>query len=390
MATPTILFLSDTRLYRAENQKVIELGSEYMDNYKNNIMEIRKKNAWKTTGRGAIFMGVATGGGEDPEHLNSVKITAVLPLKKDKIVYACNTESIGGLYIKNPLDESEKEGYIIRKKDLMMYEMDYNPVSGDIIASVSSDRLTRTLAMFNENKTYTDILTEGDVLDRNPCFSKVNSSLVYYDSAGYAINQGGVLNGISNRSILLLNLKNGEIDIVAEEPEYDFFKPRSHKDGSLFYLSRPSKQPEYTKTTLKEVIQMPGKLFRAIFGWLNFFTQRYSGESLKQNRSGPIKTKEKSEEQIFIEGNLINVTKSLKENTAAGDSYPGIAPKTWQLIKMNPDGTTETIKKGVLDYTLDEDGTIIYSNGKHIIQKKSDGEEQLLCKINLATGLQIL
>lgn len=385
MSKAAVVFLTDSRLYCADEQQVRELNSQYIENYKNNITEIRKKNAWKNNGRGAMFMGVNINENET----NSAVITAAIPLKHNKLVYACNVGNVGGLYTKNPFDENEIEGYIIRKKSLMIFEMDYCPADGSIIASVSQDRLTRNLAMFNENNTQEDILTEGEVVDRNPCFSKVNPALVYYDSAGYAITETGIAGGLSQRSILSLNLKSGMIDVVAEQPEYDLFKPKSAADGGLYYLCKPQKETEHSRTTFSDVIKMPGKIGRAIFGWLNFFTQRYAGESLKKTGTGPVKTRAKSDEQIFVEGNLINLTRSMRENMAAGDKYPGIVPKNWQLIRMSPGGMKEVLVKGVLDYTLGADGTIYYSNGKHIIQKEPDGKEVLVCERKMAQGIQV-
>lgn len=142
--------------------------------------------------------------------------------------------------------------------------------------------------------------------------------------------------------------------------------------------------------TVVDVLRIPGKVLRAIFGWLNFFTQRYSGESLKKGSAGPVKAKQKTEEQIFIEGNLVNVTKSLRENMAAGDSYPGIAPKTWELIRVSPDGTKAVAVRGLIDYTLDKDGAVIYSNGKHIVKCMPDGSQTQICEANLAAGLQVI
>lgn len=390
MSEYVVMFVSDSRIYRAGNGKVTELGSEYMENYKNTVMDIRKRNAWKTTGQGAMFMGMGRKLGEMPDEVDAGRITALTPLCRDKIVYAFNVGSTGGLYTKNPFDESEQEGYIIRKKDLMIFEMDYDPGSGNIIASVSEDRVTRNLAMFHERTTQDDILTEGDVLDRSPSFSRRDPAIVYYDSAGFSFDENGGMNGVSARSVLKLNLNTGDIDTVAEESDCDCYKPAETADGTLYYLKRPTRQPEDSRTTVIDMIHMPGKVFRAVFGWLNFFTQRYSGESLKKNGAGPVRAKEKTEEQIFIEGNLVNVTKSLRENMAAGDCYPGVVPKTWQLIRISPDGSQDVAVKGLIDYTLDEEGAIIYSNGKHIVRKAPDGRETLICEANLADGLQVI
>ena len=97
--------------------------------------------------------------------------------------------------------------------------------------------------------------------------------------------------------------------------------------------------------------------------------------------------KQKSEEEIFIEGNLINAQKTLTENQKSGEKFPGIAPKSWELMKMTRDGKISSIKKGVLAYRLSKDDEIFYSNGKHLIKISPQKSEELICEANLITKI---
>lgn len=134
---------------------------------------------------------------------------------------------------------------------------------------------------------------------------------------------------------------------------------------------------------------MPVKVLKAIFGWLDFFTKRYAGESLKSGGNNPTKTKEKTPEELFIENNLINVEKELKNSRAIGDKFPGIAPGNWELIRQSAGGGIDIVKKGVIDYDVCANGDIIYSNGKYLKRLKEDGTEQMLCQTSLANNISV-
>jgi hypothetical protein len=48
-------------------------------------------------------------------------------------------------------------------------------------------------------------------------------------------------------------------------------------------------------------------------------------------------------------------------------------PASWQLIKKAPDGTPQTLAKGVVSYDLLPGGGIVYSNGNVIYSVGADG-----------------
>lgn len=43
-----------------------------------------------------------------------------------------------------------------------------------------------------------------------------------------------------------------------------------------------------------------------------------------------------------------------------------------------------TIKKDVLDYDINSDGDIVYSNGNYLIKLSCDGQEEIIKRIELA------
>jgi hypothetical protein len=139
-----------------------------------------------------------------------------------------------------------------------------------------------------------------------------------------------------------------------------------------------------------DILWIPLRLLKAIFGWLNFFSRRYAGEALLKGREGgsnPAKYQNKSEEEIFIEGNLINADQALKENIRQGEKFPGIAPKSWELVLVGEGGRAEVIRKGVLDYAFAGED-LIFSNGKYLIRRRGQ-EEEVLCQAKVATSIAL-
>ena len=137
----------------------------------------------------------------------------------------------------------------------------------------------------------------------------------------------------------------------------------------------------------KDIISAPWKFLKAIFGWMDFFTRKYSGQALNTTGSNPARTRTISDKELFIEGNLINVEKTLSANRAAGEKYPGCAPRSWELMRRGADERESLVKKGVMDYCVADDG-IYYSNGARIMRLSPDfSSDEPVCEAELAQSL---
>jgi hypothetical protein len=88
-----------------------------------------------------------------------------------------------------------------------------------------------------------------------------------------------------------------------------------------------------------------------------------------------------------IDGNLIDAEKALKENS--GEENPGIIPKSFELCRLSG-GEIEVVKRGVIAYTFDPDGNVVYSNGNTIVRLYPDGKEERLVKDKSAEGVTCL
>ena len=188
------------------------------------------------------------------------------------------------------------------------------------------------------------------------------------------------------KSIYRLDTATKDLEEVLSDDTSNFSNPYEDGYGNLFYIKRPYKESHVEPMSLRDILLAPFKIFRAIGGWLNFFTIRYSGQSLKTSGANPAVTPKKTPEQLFVEGNMLKAEKNLKQNTRLGEKYPGYAPSDWQLIMRMPSGEEKIIKKGVLSYCVLPDNTVIYSNGQYIIALKNDNEE-IVATTHLATKL---
>ncbi len=380
-----VLFLSEGKMgITGENQDYVWLTSQALERHKKSVREIENRNKWKKAGSGAQFMGGM------PEYMSEEttgSVGGVSWLDERGIIYVSNHSNGFGLHIKDVLDEQAEEGHIIRQNDIYLSTIDFEKQTQKIAASISYGGIERYIALFDKNKTDYHVLTEGDCIDQNPCWDKENPNILYYDSAGLAKHQNGFVSGVGNRGIYKLDIEKGEITDLLEDVQYDFIKPKVDQAGCLYCIRKPYKIENRPKDGMKDALLFLPRLIRAIFAWLNFFSQRYTGESLKAG-GGPEKMKEKSEEEIFIEGNLVRAEKTIEENRRKGERYPGMIPSSWELIKLDGDRQL-SIKQGVLDFDIDDEGMIYYSNGKHVLRLDRDGKVESVCSVNMAESLHV-
>ena len=385
-----IFYLSQGKIYAFRDGRPVYFPSEAVDKYRRNIMEIYKRKEWKASGTGAMFMGMQARNIEETDI--KAQVEALFLADEETLIYGASLEDSCGIYIKDPREPNSPDRFIVRRTDTKLYYMDYQPADKLLVVSVSDGTVERHLALCHSEKGDFHMITEGESTDIMPAFSLHNPQLVYFSSAGIYFDPRRHIFHSNTFAINRLDLLSGDISEVISDVVFDFIRPREAASGKLYCIRRPKAAKTGGAFSLLDIILMPFRLLKAIYAWLNFFSQRYTGESLTRRSGGinPAKQQQKTDEEIFIEGNLINVGKTLKQNTQQGDKFPGIAPKTWELVRFTENGSLETVKKGVLDYTFDDRGDIVYSNGKFIIRILADGEEEKLCPAHLATNLNFI
>jgi hypothetical protein len=382
----SLFYLPNQNLYLLDGNKSITVPCQAIDQYKKNLVEIQQRKEWKTKGTGAQFTGNFSQ--DDQVDLNHIFPTDVVLTSDHKMIYTACLQEGTSINIKSLNDLQETEGLILRKNDFVVQDMAYDEAKKRLALSVNSNGYERHICILPLDANRTQYLTEGDCQDSNPCFDPQDTMQLYYDSCGLAYGEHRI--AYSPKEIYHLDMGTGELQTIASDPKFDFFKPKMDSLGNLYFIKRPySRDGSHHSpvTTIKDIIFAPFKIIRAIVGWLDFFTQRYTGESLKTTSgNNPAKSQQKSEEELFVEGNLIKAQQNLERNQKSGEKYPGMIPKSWELVKMSPTGEMTTLKRGVMSFALKDD-TIFYSNGKYLIELDADQNEHLRIEAKLISKI---
>lgn len=380
-----IFYLANEQLHTLNESRSQVILCEAVEKHKKNLLEIQQRKKWKTTGTGAHFMGM----NNEQEEVDLIGIypTSMILIDENHLIYTAKLQEGSSICLKNIHDPHEAEGLVLRKSDLIIRDMDYDAATRRLVLSASSSfDYEQHLCVLALDGNSMQFITEGQCYDANPCFNPLDSQQIYYDTCGIAYENGL---DFSPKEICRLDLKTGDLDIILSDSKFDFMKPQIDQFGNLYCIQRPygSGFKESPFSSIKSLVLAPVKIVKAIIGWLDFFTQKYTGESLKTTSgANPAKTKQKSEEELFIEGNLIKARQSLELNQKSGEKYPGLIPRSWQLIKITPTGEKEILKQGVMSFFIKND-VVFYSNGKHLIQLSADNKEALLCEDQLISRI---
>lgn len=381
-----LIFVADNKLWKYENGNTKEMTVYRIQKYKENVREIAKKNEWKNIGTGAKFMGTATMTRTATEVPESVaKVTSVVSAG-DSLVYSVKFEQIGGLYYKSYDASDTDENLIISNQDIRVDGIDCK--GSRLAASLCFNNMEKHIAIFNlPSSAYTE-LTDGDTAEEYPCWSKTENKL-YFSTSGYARNEYQEIAAVSPKALACYDFDREEMSTIAEADDYDYLKPKTDMHGNLYCIKRPYKTGKSSENLFIDVLLFPVRILKAILGFLNIFSMLFGGESLRSGEgANAAKTKQKSQRDMFIDGNMVNVEKAQKENQSRGEKYPGIIPKSWQLIKISSSGEETVIKSGVLDFSVTDSGSFIISNGNHITELlPSSGEEIHICKAKMAQSI---
>jgi len=359
-----VAFLSEGKIYALHGEKAVAYASSAAENYIRNIKELNAKNDWKQRGHGAQFMGMHLPA--EKHDLVQPHVTGLAAMANGTLAYTLNTGDMAGIYLKNLDAPDEKDSYVLAKRETALFQLDVH--NGRFATTTADSTIGRHVAIVSADGG--DILscTEGDCNDSNPMWSRAEDGVLLYDSCGMSIGTHVPPVIFGPKSVYRLHVRSGELDEVLEGGAHEYLHPYEAEDGTLYCIRRPYRQTKGGGMSLLDVLLLPVRLLKGLFGFLNFFTQRYAGESLKTNGGpNPSKAQQKSEKELFIEGNLLDAEKNMKANAARGEKCAGYAPSSWELVAKRADGALEVLRKGVLDFRMAADGRIVFSNGKYIL-----------------------
>ena len=383
-----IVFAARTKLGCRSGSTVSYATCHYLEKYKKNRETIRKKNAWKTEGAGAAFRGIYAPRGDDLEEIEPrASVNGIAFAQDGKIIYSLSVESYSGIFLKNPQDDSETEGHIIHDNKTRFLNLDYNDRTGEMIASIQDESWERHLALFESKSSRYRKVTEGECLDENPVWGKADPRTIYYDSAGIGKDHAGGYIESTEKAVNRLALDSGTIQTIAASPGHDCFSPKVDDQDRLYFIKRPHQKTGKKGMSFKDFLLIPYRLARAVYYWIEFFSIRYTGESLTSAGVNPSQAKN-DPKQIMINGNIVNAEQALRENRSKGEKFPGIAPRSWELMRREKDGSLVCLKKGVIDFDVTRNNEIVYSNGKYLILIDKAGTERVIDTIDLISRVR--
>ncbi|MBQ8508322.1 MAG: hypothetical protein IJ493_00250 [Clostridia bacterium] len=390
---PIFHYIADGRLYACTDKQAAEIRSSVLDTYLRRVKESAGRNEWKHSGEGAAFRGAYVPGADAESRVAAVHSRVFCAVEQDgALIYSLAIDRSTGIYSKRP--DSDTDGIVISSGDTAYADFD---IRGGRIALTSAFAGESHIGVLDMGKTNCQIYTEGHTWDSQPVWSEAHSDQIYFCCAGLPLNSGGedepptmdysqimtrmfaspqrsVKRGPS--SICLLDISRGSMDELLCDERYDYVRPQSMPDGSLYYIRRPYRTDEGGNKLgcLADALLFPLRMLRALFGFFNVFSAKYSGKTLSKSAG----VKQRDEEKLFIDGNLINAEAELRANQSRGDEHPGIIPHTWELHRLAPDGSDTLVRRGVAAYFAEADGSLLISNGSAILRRTPDGREEKL------------
>ncbi len=387
MAKASILFSNGREMGRIQEGKPVPAPSQRYERYCQAEREIERQHQWKknSESRGALSFpeGFFTQMGYPQlENRGPVPRVGGMALLGGTLYYTLHVGGVGGLYTKDPAAPEKPEGVIVHRQGMLTHGLSWNGAS---FAVTVEDGPWRHLGFLTLPRGELTVVTEGETVEEGPSWSR-DLQQVWFSSAGCGRDAAGASTGLGPAAICRLDANTMELTEVYCSPEHKCLSPKEGADGSLYFLRRPLRE-EKESHPIRDAVLAPGKVMKAVGGWLDLFTQRYAGETLRSG--GDAKAKQKSPEELLIEGNLINVQRTLEENQSRGEKFPGLIPRSWELVRLAPGSREpETVKRGVLTYALLPGGGLALSNGRHLFSLAPGGGEELLAEVPMVSMLE--
>ena len=286
-----------------------------MEQYKQTLADIRRRNEWKTSGSGAKFMGTY-----HPEFMDNDSVTNAqiggIAVFEDRLVYSLRLDESGCIYIRSFDKNDMIENLVISGKDIFPGRM--SCFGSKLVVSCGENYAEKHISVYELPSSSCHEYTDGDSIEEAPYFDGENK--IYFSTAGYARDSFGGIAAVSNKSIVCLDTRASEMNEILSDEKYDFLFPKPDGKGGVYCIRQPQGGSKDNNTLMKDVLMFPYRIIRALGGWLNMFSIIFGGEALKSddNFKNNAKAKLKNEKQMFIEGNIDNPEKNLRDEENKG------------------------------------------------------------------------
>ncbi len=366
----------------SESGETSRKKSEFIENYKAAAEQLQHDNAWKYNGVGAKF--TQTERTEIPPEKYVSSVNGVCLTDSGKLYYSATVENSSGIMSFYVGDEKSQEGHVLHYSGVEYGDIDVDPSGQNLVTSVKTDPFTRNLAVVSLTDGDYTMLTGGDSKDEHPSYSNSRRGEILYSTAGIGRDMNGDFVRYGNSSIAAFDTVNRSIRDVCSDDKHSLIQPKDDKAGNIYFIERPPKEKLKKPNIFLEILLIPFRLIYAIYKFLEAFTRIFTGKGFTTKTEGDNPGKNKSERDIIIDGYKIQAKKNLNACEKRKEKYPGYAPNNWVLKKLTPSGEVSEITKGVISYSLTDNGEIVYTNGKSVILIDTDGKKQKLADATLA------
>ncbi len=372
MPQPAVAFLSNRKLHVRKNDVTQIIESEFERTVRERTASIERRHAWKTQGRGAMFMGGVWGPQTNARNDVPVLLTGLTAGPEGSLLYSMETDAVSGIFL---LDGSGRETRLFHTADFCIRHTALHPDGAKLAATAfHKDSMRSNIAVVPVHGTDFSEVTEGDSFDQVPHWVPGGRRIVF-QSAGVGRDAAGRFVGLGPCSIQQLDLESGDLEEIASETGRDLLQPRQSADGTLYYIRKPYESgiPDVSLLrSLMDAALFPFRMALAIFQYFNIFSMMYTGKPLVTTK-GAVQRR-LDPRQLFIHGNLARA----QMVQTSDDDKQALVPSSWELVRRQPGGHTETIAKNVLTFDLAEDGTLVYSDGRAIVRIGAGGHSERL------------
>lgn len=382
-----IVYLAKGKLHLLEGANVPKIiESKFGQTVRDRAVRIVQRDSWKTEGPGAQFMsGRLLWGdkGRDPVEMRIAMKSLSRGPEMGRLLYALETDDMGGIFSVKTSDLEEQR--LFHQAKYFVEHLSARPGHDFIACAVRNQGGTANISVMKSDGSSLKEITEGDSVDLAPCWIPGRPMELLYQSAGVGRDSAGIFRDLGPFAICRMDLAQGDIDCLAENPSNDYLGPQMSEDGTLYYISRPYKPARPNASPLhafKDFVLFPFRLLFAVCQWLNYFTARYTGRPL--TTAGGSRKEGADIRQMMVWGNLIDADEAAKAKYRDTGEVPGLVPSTWQLV-CEIKGQREVLAKGVLSYNLCSNGSIVYTNGNAIYHREADGKCE---KLHVDDGIE--
>ena len=372
MSEPAIAFLSNRKLHVRKNGVTRMVESEFERSVRERAASIERRHSWKTQGRGAMFTGMWA---QSPKGLNfsPVLMTGITSEPGGGLLYTMETDAVSGIFL---FDAEGAETRLFHTADFRIRHPALHSDGATLAVSiVHKDNMRSNIAVLPVHGTDFREVTEGDSFDQFPQWVPGGKRIVF-QSAGIGRDAAGRFVGLGPCSIQTLDLDSGDLDEISE-PGRDLLQPHQAAGGSLYYIRKPyhTGLPDASLLgSLKDAVLFPFRMGRAVLQYFNIFSMMYTGKPLV-TRNGAVQP-HMDPRKAFVYGNLARA----QMIEPAEEEDQARAPSSWELVRRDSSGETETVARGVLAFDITADNDVIYSDGAAIRRLGSDGGSERVFK----------